>query len=148
MIKIHTYSHKDPAPAEIKKEISSFLFENLEQYGDPQKDIEKCLDYAFGKDNKPGGLVITAHDSETWKIAGAVIVNKTGMDSYIPENILVYIATDKNLRGKGVGKQLMQAAIDGTEGDMALHCEPDNPAKYLYEKLGFSSKYLEMRLKK
>ena len=68
------------------------------------------------------------------------------MDGYIPENILVYIATDKNLRGKGVGKQLMQKAIEVTNGDIALHCEPDNPAKFLYEKLGFTSKYLEMRL--
>ena len=40
----------------------------------------------------------------------------------------------------------MQKAIEVTNGDIALHCEPDNPAKFLYEKLGFTSKYLEMRL--
>jgi ribosomal protein S18 acetylase RimI-like enzyme len=31
-------------------------------------------------------------------------------------------------------------------GNIALHVEPDNPAKILYEKLGFTNKYLEMRL--
>lgn len=148
MIKINTYSEKNIPSDDIKKEIVNFLFESLEQYGDPKDDIEKAIDYAFGKDHKPGGVVLSAHDSESGKIAGAVVVNKTGMASYIPENILVYIATDKDLRGKGVGKQLMQTAIDATEGDVALHCEPDNPAKFLYEKLGFTSKYLEMRLKK
>lgn len=148
MITIHTYSEQNKAPEEIKKEIIDFLFESLEQYGDPKNDIEKSLDYAFGKENKPGGNVISAVDSETQKIVGAVIINKTGMDGYIPENILVYIATGKNMRGKGVGKQLMQKAIEVSEGDMALHCEPDNPARFLYEKLGFTSKYLEMRLKK
>jgi ribosomal protein S18 acetylase RimI-like enzyme len=42
----------------------------------------------------------------------------------------------------------MSTAIGMAEGDIALHVEPDNPAKILYEKLGFTSKYLEMRLKK
>ena len=148
MIKINTYSEKNIASDEIKNEIINFLFESLEQYGDPKNDIEKCIDYAFGNNQKPGGMVLTAIDSETQEMAGAVIINKTGMDGYIPENILVYIATDKNRRGQGVGKQLMQTALDLSDGDMALHCEPDNPARFLYEKLGFTSKYLEMRLKK
>lgn len=148
MIHTKTYSNQNIAPLEIKNDIINFLFESLEQYGDPKKDIETCVDYAFGKDNKPGGIVISATDSETQKIVGAVIINKTGMSGYIPENILVYIATDKNMRGKGVGKKLMQTAIEKSNGDIALHCEPDNPAKFLYEKLGFTSKYLEMRLKK
>ena len=148
MIQINIYSPDNNPTEEIKKDIINFLFESLEQYGDPKEDIEKCLDYAFGKNNKPGGMVLSAIDLDTQKIVGAVIINKTGMDGYIPENILVYIATDKNMRGKGVGKQLMQTAINLSEGDMALHCEPDNPAKFLYEKLGFTSKYLEMRLKK
>ncbi|HAB28956.1 MAG TPA: GNAT family N-acetyltransferase, partial [Xanthomarina gelatinilytica] len=34
------------------------------------------------------------------------------------------------------------------EGDVALHVEPNNPAIKLYESLGFTNKYLEMRLKK
>ena len=148
MIQINTYLPDNKPTEEVKKEIINFLFESLEQYGDPKEDIEKCLDYAFGKNNKPGGMVLSAIDLDTQKIVGAVIINKTGMDGYIPENILVYIATDKNMRGKGVGKQLMQTAINLSEGDMALHCEPNNPAKFLYEKLGFTSKYLEMRLKK
>ncbi len=148
MIKINTYSAENPADQTTKKEIVDFLFKSLEQYGDPESDIEKAVDYSFGYGNKPGGVVLSAVDAETQKIVGAVVVNKTGMVSYIPENILVYIATDKNVRGQGVGKKLMQAAIEASEGDMALHCEPDNPARFLYEKLGFTSKYLEMRLKK
>ena len=148
MIKINTYSQENIATEEIKNDIINFLFESLEQYGDPKSDIQKCMDYAFGLQNKPGGTVHAAIDSETEKMVGAVIVNKTGMAGFIPENILVYIATDKNMRGKGVGKMLMQAAIESSEGDMALHCEPENPARFLYEKLGFTSKYLEMRLKK
>ena len=65
-----------------------------------------------------------------------------------PENILVYIAVHSDQRGKGVGKELMKKAINTAKGDIALHVEPENPAKFLYEKLGFTNKYLEMRLKK
>jgi [ribosomal protein S18]-alanine N-acetyltransferase len=93
-----------------------------------------------------GGFVVAAR--ENGKIVGAVVINKTGMSGYIPENILVYIAVDASQRGKGVGKKLMKTAIDLAKGDIALHVEPDNPAKKLYESLGFTNKYLEMRLKK
>lgn len=82
------------------------------------------------------------------EIRATVVINRTGMDGYIPENILVYIATDKNHRGKGIGKTLIQQTIDSTDGDIALHVDADNPAKKLYERFGFTNPYLEMRLKK
>ena len=40
----------------------------------------------------------------------------------------------------------MNEAIKNTKGGIALHVEPNNPARFLYEKLGFTNKYLEMRL--
>ncbi len=146
MINITTYSEKQPADGAATDHIVSFLHKSLEQYGDPADDIRKAISYAFGENGKPGGVVLTAENEEG--LVGAVVVNKTGMQSYIPENILVYIATDPAVRGQGFGKKLMQAAIAQTEGAVALHCEPDNPARHLYEKLGFTSKYLEMRLQK
>jgi len=69
------------------------------------------------------------------------------MKEYIPENILVYIAVDGSQRGKGIGKKLMQEVMNTIKGSLALHVESDNPAKKLYEKLGFTNKYLEMRWK-
>jgi ribosomal protein S18 acetylase RimI-like enzyme len=70
------------------------------------------------------------------------------MKGYIPENILVYIATHNGHRGKGIGTRLMQQIIEATDGDIALHVEHDNPARALYERFGFTNKYLEMRLSK
>jgi GNAT superfamily N-acetyltransferase len=93
-----------------------------------------------------GGFILTATDKG--KIAGAVVMNKTGMKGYIPENILVYIAVHRDYRGKGLGKDLMKESLLYAKGDIALHVEPDNPARYLYEKIGFENKYLEMRLKR
>jgi [ribosomal protein S18]-alanine N-acetyltransferase len=137
--------NEDSLPGrERKAEMIEFLFEHLEQYGDKKEDIEKAVNYALQDTPSFGGFLIEGRlDSQ---IAGVVVVNKTGMKGYIPENILVYIATHKNMRGKGIGKQLMEKAIDTAEGNIALHVEPDNPAKMLYEKYGFTNKYLEMRL--
>ena len=137
-----------PATGEHKiythQKIANFLFTHLGQYGDKIEDILKCIDYAMNP-TKGGNIIVGLQED---KIVGVVILNNTGMKDFIPENILVYIAVDNSQRGKGFGKKLMQKAIDTAEGNIALHVEPDNPAKGLYEKLGFTNKYLEMRLTK
>lgn len=146
MIEFSRYDHDNMPSNEKRSMIAQFLYDELEQYGDPIPDIEKAIDYSLSHDNKPGGFTLIG--KLEGRIIGAVVVNKTGMDGYIPENILVYIAIHREHRGKGIGKGLMQKAIEEAQGDIALHVEPDNPAKKLYERLGFTNKYLEMRLKK
>ncbi len=131
---------------EEKSNTIDFLFNHLENFGDPKADIEKAIDFSLREYSSFGGFVLIAkNDTE---IIGVVVINQTGMKDYIPENILVYIATHKDHRGKGVGKQLMKKTIKLTEGNIALHVEPDNHARFLYEKIGFTSKYVEMRYKK
>ncbi len=129
-----------------KDDVADFLFEHLDQYGDKREDIMKCIEYALSEQDGKGGFITVAYENPD-NILGAVIINDTGMAGYIPENILVYIAVHGDARGKGVGKGLMNAVMDRVSGDIALHVEPDNPARYLYEKLGFTNKYLEMRWK-
>lgn len=129
-----------------RNEIAEFLHEHLDQYGDTKSAILKCIGYAYGDNPGQDGFILIAHNED--EILGVVIINQTNMSEYIPENILVYIAVHEKTRGQGVGKELMRRTIEATTGDIALHVEPDNPAKFLYEKVGFTNKYLEMRLKK
>ncbi|PZX56089.1 acetyltransferase (GNAT) family protein [Algoriphagus ratkowskyi] len=146
MIKLETLSAIDSATYLQKNEIADFLFHHLGQYGDPKDDIMKCLDYALDQSMHAGGFVVMAR--EEGKLLGVLIMNKTGMSGYIPENILVYIAVDAAQRGKGIGGKIMELAIKMANGSIALHVEPENPAKKLYERIGFTNKYLEMRLTK
>lgn len=127
------------------KDIVEFLYQHLDEFGDTESAISKAIDYAFEKNGKPGGFVVIGVEND--ELVGAVVMNKTGMEEYIPDYILVYIAVDRKMRGKGAGKQLMNAAASHADGDIALHVEPNNPARHLYEKLGYTNKYLEMRLK-
>lgn len=130
-----------------KEEVAGFLYTQLEKYGDKKADILAAINFAM-RDVIPsmGGFVLVAKENK--EIVAVTVVNSTGMKGYIPENVLVYIATHKDSRGKGIGKELMQKAMELTDGSIALHVEPDNPAKHLYEKLGFENKYLEMRFTK
>ena len=146
MIKLETLSAINNATFLDKNEIADFLFHHLGKYGDPKDDIMKCLDYALDPGLKAGGFAILAR--EKGEIVGALVMNKTGMSGYIPENILVYIAVDQSQRGMGIGGKMMDLAITMANGAIALHVEPDNPARKLYERLGFTNKYLEMRLTK
>jgi len=146
MIQTRVFTPTNKPNLKERETVIDFLFDNLQEYGDPKSDIEKCIDYALKETTSFGGFILVSYLEN--EISGVVIVNQTGMKDYIPENILVYIATHRNHRGKGIGKELMNKAIDLTEGSIALHVEPENPARFLYEKVGFSSKYIEMRLKR
>lgn len=146
MIKTKIFNEQSKPTEREKSEVVDFLFDNLQQYGDPKNQIERAIDYSTKEFTSFGGFTMVLKEEDD--IRAVVVVNRTGMDGYIPENILVYIATDKNHRGKGIGKMLIELTIEKTDGDIALHVDADNPAKKLYEKFGFTNPYLEMRLKK
>lgn len=125
------------------EDVARFLHRHLGRYGDPIEQIRACLLRAAGDGPADGGTVTIAElDGE---LVGAVVTNDTHMTGYVPENLLVYVATHEGHRGRGIGGAVMQAAIEAVDGAIALHVEPDNPAVRLYENLGFTSKYLEMR---
>jgi ribosomal protein S18 acetylase RimI-like enzyme len=126
-----------------REEFVDFLFNHLDSFGDPKEDINKCLDYAFSENKAEGGFALAAYYDN--KLVGTLIMNNTGMSGYIPENILVYIAVDASYRGKGFGRQIVERSFKEAKGNVKLHVEYDNPAKRLYERIGFKTKYAEMR---
>lgn len=142
-MKIQYYTVSDTVTTLERNTFVNFLFDHLDQYGDTKTAIRNAVDYSLVPYPMAGGFIITATENE--HIVGVVVMNKTGMAGYIPENILVYIAVHKDMRGKGIGKILMKEAIKHAKGDIALHVEPDNPARILYERMDFTNKYLEMR---
>lgn len=123
-----------------------FLHKHLDQFGDTKDAINKSIDYAFNKTEGNGGFLLAAYYENN--LVGELVMNKTGMSGYIPENILVYIAVDGSYRGKGFGGQIVEKSLSLADGNVKLHVEYDNPAKRLYERIGFTTKYAEMRYQK
>jgi len=145
MIEIKKYDYETDFRDVSRDQFIDFMLVHLEKYGDPREDISKCLTYAFSSEKSEGGFAMAAFDDG--ELAGGLIMNRTGMANYIPDWVLVYVAVDGSRRGKGIGRKIIEEAISHCDGDVKLHVEYDNPAKRLYERIGFTNKYAEMRLK-
>lgn len=126
--------------------LAAWLHESLKPFEDTMPDIEGGLDYAFSDAEGLGGFVVLAHEEQ--EIVGALVMLSTGMSGYIPENILLFVAVSPEMRGRGVGRRVIEWSIEQADGDVKLHVEHDNPAKRLYERIGFTQKYAEMRFNK
>lgn len=124
-------------------ELAEKLHEMLKPFEDTVLQIRDGLNYAMDKSGHRGGFIVTALDDGD--IAGALVMLKTHMQGYIPGNLLLYVAVDSSRRGKGIGTKLIDKALALCNGDVKLHVEYDNPAKKLYERIGFVSKYADMR---
>jgi ribosomal protein S18 acetylase RimI-like enzyme len=109
-------------------------------------DIRRGLDDALGNRPGEGGFVLLARAAE--RLSGALVMLRTGMKGYVPENLVLFVAVDSQRRRQGIGGRLVRAAVERCEGDVKLHVEYDNPAKRLYERSGFNTKYAEMRFVK
>jgi ribosomal protein S18 acetylase RimI-like enzyme len=135
-------------PSHISMDDMAQLFHHkMEPFNDTLEDVHRALDYAFVPGKGQGGHMLLALRGGK-EMVGAVLFLKTGMKGYIPENILLMIVVDPSLRGQGVGRKLMDHGLGMCEGDVKLHVEHDNPAQHLYQRVGFTSKYLEMRYSK
>ncbi len=143
-IKMHEVYGADQFPEHISADdFAEFMHEALKPYEDPLPDVRRAIDDAFIKRGEKTGYIVMAESGG--KPVGGVIMLSTGMRGYIPEIFLVMVAVDPSMRGKGLGKKIIQHALDIADCDVKLHVEYDNPAKRLYERIGFTTKYAEMR---
>jgi len=126
-----------------KEDIINFLHYKMKPYEDSIEDVSRALEYVF---KGMGGFIMLCKTDG--QLAGILIMLNTGMKGYIPENILLMVSVDPDIRGKGIGKKIIEKSIAECDGDVKLHVEYDNPAKRLYERIGFTTKYAEMRYSK
>ncbi len=131
-----------PAWADENK-VALFFHETMAPYNDSLEDVQRALDYALVPGKGQGGFVMLVDRGQ--ELLGALCMLKTGMSGYIPENILLFVTVDPAGRGQGIGGRLIKRCLAETTGSVKLHVEYDNPAKRLYERLGFDTKYAEMR---
>ena len=126
--------------------ITNFLYANLGEFKDKKSAIRKSIMYAAKEMPGLGGFVFVME--EKGEVLGAVVVNRTGMNEYLSENILVYLAVKEGFRQKGIAKKLINHTVRYCKGDIATHVSIDDPVKKLFEKQGFKSRNIEMRLER
>jgi ribosomal-protein-alanine N-acetyltransferase len=126
-----------------RDELALFLHDSLKPWEDPLPDIQAGLTEALQPVSREPGFVLLAEHGGS--IAGVLVMLRTGMKGYGPENLLLWVAVAPGMRGKGLGRRLIERSFEMAEGSVKLHVEYDNPARRLYERLGMTSKYAEMR---
>ena len=137
----------DDLPAGVtRRDLATFFHETMKPYEDTLEDVDRALGYALVPGEGQGGYLALDHDGPT--IKGCVCMLNTGMGGYVPATILLFVSVAPSGRGRGLGEKLIRFALDHCQGDVKLHVEYDNPAKRLYERMGFQSKYAEMRLQR
>jgi GNAT superfamily N-acetyltransferase len=143
-LKIHDLRRFEDFPSWINPEqLAVFLHESLKPYEDTKPDIQQGIADALKPQHGEAGFILIAELDR--KPVGALVMLQTGMKSYVPENLLLWVAVAPEVRGKGVGSQIIKRSFELADGDIKLHVEYDNPAKQLYERLGMINKYAEMR---
>lgn len=123
--------------------LSQFFHESLKPYEDKLADIRRALSHVLESKPSSGGFVALATDDDD--LLGSAVIHYTPWSGYVPENLLLFVAVDPDHRRKGLGRALIERALANCDGDVKLHVDYDNPAKELYERLGFTSKHAEMR---
>jgi GNAT superfamily N-acetyltransferase len=136
---------EDLPPWASRNDLAKMFNEKMQPYNDALEDVYKGIDYALSNEPGKGGFIVIARMNG--ELVGGLTMLETGMSGFIPENILLFVVVDESMRGKGVGQKIIARALDEAKGDVKLHVDHDNPARRLYERLGFTSKYLEMRYK-
>lgn len=97
---------------------------------------------AIEKAMKEGFLLIAKRNGEE---QGICIVVNMGFETFISTYHLAYIGVKPGNKGRGVASELIQRAIELTDGNLSLHVDLDNKrAKNLYRKMGFDHVYDRM----
>lgn len=80
--------------------------------------ITHLIEYALKEVSSFGGFVVTEEtDSE---LLGVMVVNNTGMEGYMPNNLIVASAFLPNMGKEGSRKRILQKIMHITRGDATL----------------------------
>ncbi|HKL47645.1 MAG TPA: pyridoxal-phosphate dependent enzyme [Candidatus Izemoplasmatales bacterium] len=121
-----------------KEELLSYVDHYLDVYSDPIEDAKDALENAIDK----GFILIASRDDQ---VDGVCVVVNMGFNQFIPTYHLAYIGTNPKSKGRGLGTELIEYAVDLADGKLSLHVDLDNNrAKKLYEKMGFKHVYNRM----
>jgi len=126
--------------------IINFLMSNLDAYSDSRDNVSRAVEYALSKFPHQGGFIILAKKDRD--IVGATVINRTNLEGYFAESILVFMATDEACRGDGIGKELLRQTILFTKGDVMVRLKPETKNTDLFEKQGFKSDFQGFLLKR
>jgi len=121
-----------------------FLQAHLGAEDDPADVIRRALDYSLSAVSDSGGFLVLAYTGE--RVIGLLACARTTTGGFIPENIVTYLCIHREHRRRGIGRALMERALETAEGDFKLHVRDRGaPAVEFCARLGFHEERIELR---
>lgn len=130
----------------LMNKLITFIHKHQVGSGDDIHTVFKSVDYALSPYKYQGGFVLMAE--KNMQLLGAIVVNRTNMEGYVPGNLLTHLAINPLNTIRDVDKKLIKKAVELCISDLAFHVSIDSPLVHLFEEVGFQKNYFEMRLKK
>lgn len=122
-----------------KEAVTDFLMSSLGSYADNRDNISRAVEYALSKFPHQGGFIVLAREKDT--IVGASIINRTNLEGYFAENILVFLATSEDSRGTGVGKELLRQTVLFTKGSILVRLNEFDDSQHFFKSAGFNQDF-------
>jgi GNAT superfamily N-acetyltransferase len=141
---IYAVTKYDNPSFPLKENIARFISMNSSNGHSDFDFAWKAVDYALSLNGNQGGFILMARDEGELK--GVLVINRTGHEFYLPENLLVYLVTTPESDKKDIAAKLLQKATQLAKGNIAVHLDKNNPDTTLFELLGFREKCVEYQL--
>lgn len=119
-------------------------FISVSSPGSSPSNIRDAIDSVLKNIPSFGGFILIAWMERS--LTGAIVVNRTGMSGFGPENLLTFAVAP----GEDAGTQLLletliRKGMEYAEGEIAYHLPPRHPALKLFRDLGFRRQFVELR---
>ena len=125
-----------------RNQLIDFVVLHLQNQEVIAENIGKAIDHAVGGLVNNGGLVVIARHEE--ELVGVLVLCKTGMEGFMPENIIFYLAIHLNQRNKLIGSELIEYAKRFSSGRIAVRVTGGLGVEGYFEKLGCEEKVIEL----
>lgn len=135
------YTRLSPLEAE---RLTQFILGHHEGPKPTERAVSKAIQYSAKEIPGLGGYVFVLKEKD--EIRGLMVVNKTGMGDYIPENFIAFLTIHSEHRRTGLEQQLMDYALEYCRGDMAIHIKEMGRSMKFLQRNGFELTHMEMRL--
>jgi hypothetical protein len=143
---IESVTYLDNPSYILKERITRFILDNASESDLNYEAVWRSVEYALSMSKNQGGFILVAR--EDGDMTGVLVMNRTRMEDYMPENILIHLVIGPHVEKNETGLKLLQKGIEITQGNLAVRLNKDHPDLSLYEVMGFRERYVEYQLQR
>lgn len=137
--RIHVLRRPSDYPFWVDREkLAAFLRENFSPKRHELSEIRNAIDDALSRPDGSGGFILVAEIAQ--QMVGALVMLRTGVGSYLPPYLLLFMAIAGWLAVPDIGGPLLERATSLCKGGILFNLEHDDRAWAIYGEFGFKTR--------